>query len=206
MEPSDPLEKEIWRLHQAGDFLKAFELVISGYTPWLRSWLRRKIRDEQRAKDFYQDITVKFWRGFKSFRWGSTSKTWLCAIAIRELYYDARKNAPTEQALDSQAPAVQSSLGGKLDKRAQLEKIFETMTYEERLLLTMRQVHGASWEELVALQDPSKNFTPDELQKLAARLRQQHSRLLKRLRDEVQNEEPTESPNITDEDLRVMAD
>jgi RNA polymerase sigma-70 factor, ECF subfamily len=188
MEPNNPLEKEIWRLHQAGELLKAFELVVSGYTPWLRTWLRRKIRDEQKAKDLYQDITVKFWRGFKSFRWGSSCKTWLCAIALRELYYDARRRAPTEQALDSQTAAAQSSLTGKIDKKAQLETIFASLNDEERLLLTMREVHGASWEELAALQDPSKNFAPDELQREASRLRQQHSRLLKRIRDEVQND------------------
>ena len=188
MEPNNPLEKEIWRLHQVGELLKAFELVVSGYTPWLRTWLRRKIRDEQKAKDLYQDITLKFWRGFKSFRWGSSCKTWLCAIALRELYYDARKKTTAEQALDSQAAAAQSSLTGKLDKRAQLEAIFAMLTDEERLLLTLREVNGASWEELAALQEPSKSFAPEELQREASRLRQQHSRLLKRIRDEVQSE------------------
>jgi RNA polymerase sigma-70 factor (ECF subfamily) len=188
MEPNDSLEKEILRLHQSGELLKAFELVVSGYTPWLRTWLRRKIRDEQKAKDLYQEITLKFWRGFPSFRWGSSVKTWLCAISIRELYYDARKKTPAEQAIDSQAAAQQSSLTGHIDKRAHLERILNSLDESERTLLLMREVNGTSWEELVALQEPTRAFSKEELQRESTRLRQQLSRLMKRIRGEVEND------------------
>ena len=182
------LEEEIRALHQQGALLAAFEAALRGYTPWLRGWLLRRLGDENAAKDAFQEISLKVWRGFSGFRWGSRFKTWLCTIAIRELQRPAPPHHSTLDTDGLASPQV-SSLSNRLDKRSQLSRLFAQLTEEEQQLVLLRQLQSdASWEELASLTNPDKELSPEAQKREAAKLRQQFSRLMARLRDAAEDE------------------
>lgn len=133
MKPHD-LEEEIRALHQKGDLLKAFERAIRAYGPWLKGWLLRRVRDEQRALDIYQETCLKAWRGLPGFLWESRLKTWLCTIALRELlkspHYSEERRLPSHE-WEKLSPRI-SSLATRLDKRDQLAALFSRFSEEEQ--------------------------------------------------------------------------
>src|SRR5437868_4252372 len=118
-EQEKQLEAKIQHLQQTGAHLEAFEAAILGYTPWLKDWLIRRVRDEQRAKDIFQEVSLKVWKGLKKFQWNSRLKTWLCTIALREIprHPTHTEERPLEsQDLHRQVYQV-SSVGTRLDKQ-----------------------------------------------------------------------------------------
>lgn len=184
-------EEEIYLLHQEGQWRSAFEKAIRLYTPWLRAWLRNRVQEEQTAKDIFQEICLRVWRGFPAFRWGSSLKTWLCVVALHEVQRRPLKNVA--ETFDSSASLglnnEVSSLGTRLEKKLRLDRLFAQFSEEERHLLLLRQLSSdASWEELAASQDPERVLSEGELKKESARLRQRFHRLVERLKEAAQDD------------------
>ena len=71
---------------------EAFERLAERYQTMLLRYCYLYLRDQELARDAVQDTFFKAYRGFRSFRGGSSEKTWLMKIALRTCH-DMRKSA-----------------------------------------------------------------------------------------------------------------
>lgn len=72
-------EKEIIIKAQAGDQV-AFEQLVYNYDKAVLSIAMRYVRDPDEAKDIYQEVFIRVFRGLKKFEFRSEFSTWLFRI------------------------------------------------------------------------------------------------------------------------------
>jgi RNA polymerase sigma-70 factor (ECF subfamily) len=71
----------------------AFEALVRRHQAPLRAFLRRMTGDAALADDLAQEALIKAYRGLAGFRGGSSFRSWLFAIALREAAMARRKSA-----------------------------------------------------------------------------------------------------------------
>ncbi len=71
---------------------EAFERLVNQHQAALLKYCYLYLRDQEQARDAVQETFFKAYRGFRSFRGGSSEKTWLMKIALRTCH-DIRKSA-----------------------------------------------------------------------------------------------------------------
>ena len=71
---------------------EAFERLVNQHQTALLRYCYLYLRDQEQAKDAVQETFFKAYRGYRSFRGGSSEKTWLMKIALRTCH-DIRKSA-----------------------------------------------------------------------------------------------------------------
>lgn len=74
------LEKELILSAQKGNE-EAFEKLIYHYDKIVLSMALKYINDEDTARDIYQDVFIRVYKGLKNFRFESEFSTWLFRIA-----------------------------------------------------------------------------------------------------------------------------
>src|SRR5512140_3021817 len=72
-------EKDLIILAQKGDN-NAFEKLVYLYDRTVLSLALKYIRDEDLAKDIYQEVFIRVFKGLKNFRFESEFSTWLFRI------------------------------------------------------------------------------------------------------------------------------
>ena len=72
-------EKELIILAQKGDNA-AFEQLVYLYDRKVLSLALKYIKDEDFAKDIYQEVFIRVYKGLKNFRFKSEFSTWLFRI------------------------------------------------------------------------------------------------------------------------------
>ena len=71
---------------------EAFERLVNQHQTALLRYCYLYLRDQEQARDAVQETFFKAYRGYRSFRSGSSEKTWLMKIALRTCH-DIRKSA-----------------------------------------------------------------------------------------------------------------
>ena len=71
---------------------EAFERLVNQHQTALLRYCYLYLRDQEQARDAVQETFFKAYRGYRSFRGGSSEKTWLMKIALRTCH-DIRKSA-----------------------------------------------------------------------------------------------------------------
>lgn len=77
----------------------AFDVVYDGLEPWLRRFIRRRVRDSSQVDDLVQRTFVCVIRARSAFLPGSPVLPWVCAIArnlLRKLPKSARVEVPMD--------------------------------------------------------------------------------------------------------------
>ena len=117
------------------------------------------LSDPTQAEDAAQDIFLKAYRALGSFRGAAAFSTWLYRIAANHcndlLRWRARRKTESWDAmLEERGEAAQALLANPEDPRAAvvsadlLERVLSRLTPHERLLLTLREMEGLSYQEL----------------------------------------------------------
>ena len=84
-------EKELITKAQNGDTI-AFEQLVYNYDRAVLSIAMRYVRDEDDAKDIYQEVFIRVFRGLKKFEFRSEFSTWLFKITTNVcLTFKSRK-------------------------------------------------------------------------------------------------------------------
>ena len=139
-----------------GDRNAYAELVRAHQAKVLR--LCASLLGESEAEDAAQEIFLKAYRSLASFRKDSAFSTWLYRIAsnhCRDLLRrrSRQKTESLEQLLETSNEKAQSLLASD-DPRARAEQadlaeqILSTLSPDERLILTLREVQGLSYREI----------------------------------------------------------
>lgn len=76
---------------------RAFELLMSSHLKVIYNYIRIHVKSEEDTQDIVQETMFSVWSGLKSFREGSSFRTWIISIARRKIYdhYRSKYKIPT---------------------------------------------------------------------------------------------------------------
>ncbi len=146
----------------------AFAILIAQYHQPLFSLIARNLDDPSEASDITQEVFLKVFRSIRGFHGGSSLRTWLYRIALRESSNQRRwwsRHRRREITLDTpateqedDAPTLASLLadphGSPLDHaeqgelRAQIETALRQLPEAFRTVVILREIDGFAYEEI----------------------------------------------------------
>ena len=149
---------------------QAYEILIQRYQQPVYNLVCRLMNDPSDAADIVQEVFLKVFRNIRSFRQGSSLKTWIYRIAVNEAYNHRRwfsRHQRQEVALapDDGAQAYADSLAdpGRTpfdqaadhETRALVERALENLNPKFRAAVVLRDIEDLSYEEIAAVLDVS---------------------------------------------------
>lgn len=123
----------------------AFEALVRRHQAPLRAFLIRMTGDAALADDLAQEALIKAYRGLDGFRGGSSFRSWLFAIAMREAAMARRKNAAQQRA-DAQSDETEGETS-PTEFSIDLQRALLALTPEERAAALLCDAAGFSHAE-----------------------------------------------------------
>ncbi len=148
----------------------AYEILIQRYQQPVYNLVCRLMNDPSDASDIVQEVFLKVFRSIRSFRHGSSLKTWIYRIAVNEAYNHRRwfsrhqrqevAFSPDEGAqtyADSLADPGRTPFDQAADgeTRALVERALEQLNPKFRAAVVLRDIEDLSYEEIAAVLEVS---------------------------------------------------
>jgi RNA polymerase sigma-70 factor, ECF subfamily len=149
---------------------RAYEILIQRYQQPVYNLVCRLLNDPYDASDIVQEVFLKIFRNIRSFRHGSSLKTWIYRIALNEAYNHRRwfsRHQRQEVAFssDDATPAHADNLADPSrspfeeaadhETRALVEAALEKLKPNFRAAVVLRDIEDLSYEEIAAVLDLS---------------------------------------------------
>lgn len=116
----------------------AFEELVLEYGPTLYRFVLSLVRDEEGARDVFQETLLVAWRDLQRLRRPESFWSWLCGIALRKARTASRRKTPTVS--DAVIEARELAPGGASELRWALDSLAK----KDREVLLMRYLLGLS--------------------------------------------------------------
>jgi len=138
---------------------------------------RSILGNAQAAEDAAQEAFLKAFRNLKSFRGDAQFSTWMYRIAYRHCLdiLKSQKRRYTEPLEHAEHVPETSSLVKEAELKDTAEKVMARLSPEYRLVLTLREVQGLSYEDIA-------NTTDSTLDSVKARLKRARASMLEIMR------------------------
>ena len=148
----------------------AYEVLIQRYQQPVYNLVCRLLNDPSDASDIVQEVFLKIFRNIRSFRHGSSLKTWIYRIAVNEAYNHRRwfsRHQRQEVAFgqDDSAPAYADSFADPSrspfdeasghETRALVEAALEKLNPKFRAAVVLRDIEDLSYEEIAVVLEVS---------------------------------------------------
>lgn len=179
------LEAEIHALATANDHDAAATAALRLYGTELLGFLRALARDDDLASEAFAELGEDLWRGLSGFRWESSLRSWLYALArnaLNQLRRDPRRRTDRNLPL-SIAPDLEQLLRTatleiqQTGVKDEFRILREQLDPEEHELLLLRLDRGLSWKDIARILGGD-----DEVESRAATLRKKFERAKERLK------------------------
>jgi RNA polymerase sigma-70 factor (ECF subfamily) len=156
---------ELVRKAQQGDFL-AFEQLVFRHDKKVLSIAARYVTSADDAKDIYQEVFLRVYRGLKKFRFKSEFSTWVHRITVNVCLTHRSRRRRTMQTLllddrneeDSEAHGeIRDPAGGpdhqavNADISSSIEKALDTLSPKQKLVFTLRHLEGYKLNEIAVM-------------------------------------------------------
>ncbi len=158
-------EKTLIDKCRKGD-IHAFEELISSYEKKIFNIVYRIVGDYNDAEDISQEIFIKVFRSINNFKERSSFYTWLYRIAVNECMDILKKKKKTAaysidtpiQTEDDQIPREIKDYGESPEEKVErkelrnyIESALNSVTYEHRTMIVLRDIQGLSYEEIAEI-------------------------------------------------------
>ena len=166
----------------AGD-LDAFNQLVLEYQRLAYSVAYRMLQDEAAASDAVQDGFIKAYRALNTFRGGSF-KSWLLRIVVNTCYdvLRVRKRYGTESIDDESAEPEYAphmvdraespqAYAERMELSEHIENGIGSLPTDQRLVLTLCDVHGYAYEEIVEITGVPMGTVKSRISRARNRLR-----------------------------------
>ena len=189
-------DKELIQKAQRGD-MTAFERLVYNHDKRVLAIAARYVTSSEDAKDIYQEVFLRVYRGLKRFKMESEFSTWLHRITVNVcLTHRSRARRHVHVSLDEQgdsedndghaaalagneAPTDQHSLNGEIS--GHIEAALRELSPRQRLVFTMRHYEGYKLREIANLMQCTEGTVKRYLflatRSLRERLRQSYDAL-----------------------------
>jgi RNA polymerase sigma-70 factor (ECF subfamily) len=188
------VEREVRSRCDASDYASAAGTVVREFGPEIFGFLLATHRAEQDASDVFSDFSMATVRGLPSFRWESSLRTWLYALA-RNASHRFRRDASRRvgergrasiSALEDVAQKVRTATLSlaRTQTRTRLEQLRDELSPEDRELLVLRVDRGLAWDDLVlAFHEGDSTLDDASRARESQRLRKRFQIVKERLRE-----------------------
>jgi RNA polymerase sigma-70 factor (ECF subfamily) len=175
-----PQEAEHIARAQKGD-KDAFRVLVEAYQDRVFSMVLSMVRHREQAEDLTQEIFVKVYFALPTFKGDSAFYTWLFRISSNYCVDYLRKHRPVEISLDQTvdegedisrleklrleklpAPAAEHP-ETPLESEGDVVRLLDQLSPDQRLILTLREAQGHSYEELATMLKCSVNTIKSRL-------------------------------------------
>jgi RNA polymerase sigma-70 factor (ECF subfamily) len=174
--PPDSLSQD---LQHGQETLPSFEMLYDRYYMQIYRYLHAHLRHEQDAADLMQQVFLQAWRQKETYEPGrGTVATWLFSIAHHRLvdFYRVSRTAISWESMP-EMPTTNHDPEAKViseETIAQVRKILEALSQQERELLALRFAARLSSTEIAPLIGKSEAATKKQLTRLLHRLQEQY--------------------------------
>jgi RNA polymerase sigma-70 factor (ECF subfamily) len=134
---------------QAGDEA-AFERLVVEFSPRLRYFLRRVMKDADRTDDVLQDVWIQVFRGLPTLADAGAFRPWLYRIARDRAYREFRKRWPPIQLPEDLDIVIESDCGSDIPSESieQIHVALARLAQEHREVLVLRFLEDMSYEDI----------------------------------------------------------
>jgi RNA polymerase sigma-70 factor (ECF subfamily) len=158
--PALPNEKELIAKARKGD-KDSYRFLVEAYQDRLFGLVFSMVNNREQAEDLTQEVFVKAFFALPRFEGGSAFYTWLFRIASNHCLDHLRKRRVSEVSLDATreddeettrlqrlpAPAAESP-DAMTATPTESGEVLSALPPDQRLILTLRELEGYSYEEL----------------------------------------------------------
>ena len=156
---------DLVRKAQQGDIL-AFEQLVFRHDKKVLSIAARYVTSADDAKDIYQEVFLRVYRGLKKFRFKSEFSTWVHRITVNVCLTHRSRSRRTMQTIflddrneeDSEAHGEIRDPEGGPDHQAlnaeissSIEKALDTLSPKQKLVFTLRHLEGYKMSEIAVM-------------------------------------------------------
>jgi RNA polymerase sigma-70 factor, ECF subfamily len=181
----DASEDAIRALCRAGSYAEATTAALQRYGVELLGFLRALAGDEDLAADAFGELGEDVWTGLPRFRWESSLRSWLYALArnaLAQLRRDPRRrldrNLPLSIAPELAAVTRTVTLEiQRTEVKDEFRVLREQLDPEEHELLLLRLDRGLAWKDIARILGGT-----GDLDSRAAALRKRFERARERLK------------------------
>jgi RNA polymerase sigma-70 factor, ECF subfamily len=183
-------EKLLIQQAQRGD-IAAFEQLVYRYDKQVLSIAAGYVRTAEDAKDIYQEVLLKVYRGLPKFRGLSEFSTWLYRVTTNvclthrskkkkhhhssideEHDGDDGETHPMRHALrDESASADQQMLDSEISQSVQ--QALESLSPQQKMVFTLRHYQGYKLREIATIMDCAEGTVKKYLFNATRRMREQ---------------------------------
>ncbi len=184
-----PDEKVHVERARAGD-KEAFRRLVEGCQDRLFGLVFSMVSNREQAEDLVQEIFVKAYFALESFEGQSSFYTWLYRIASNHCLDHLRRNRPNQISLDRPLSedsdmTLEDTLEAphsdhpeaSLEAPSEAAALLNALDPDQRLILTLRELEGHSYEELAEMLNCPVNTIKSRLNRAREALKVAYIRL-----------------------------
>lgn len=181
-------EKELVKASESGDE-EAFSSLVKKYLTKVFNMVLHFTRDSQVADDLAQEIFIKAYFALPGFKHRSEFGTWLYRIAVNHVKdYLRKKKKVKEISLNymKEPPAAEEDVirseereSMEEQKKQVLRRLIDELPEKSKVILTLRDIQGFSYEEITKILRISMGTVDSRLFRARRMLRQKFTTFLK---------------------------
>lgn len=163
------VEQELVEKARAGDS-GAFNQIVLAYRRRILGTISRLIGRPEDVEDVAQEVFVRLYYSLDQLRTAEVFEPWLYRLTINASYdylrrVKRRRESRMSDLTEQQVLAADSTAGGKRQRddeekkriREFMDALFQQVSEEDRLLLTLKEVEGLSLKELEGIYGIKEN-------------------------------------------------
>ena len=163
----------------------AFHVIIDRHARHLLRTARGLCRSSEDAEDLVQETLIEAYRGIGKFDGRASLLTWMSRILVNRSARRWRKSfrrapeVPLDAALDVPQPdagLLAASSHTRVEHRLDLAAALETLVFEHRQVLVLRELQGLSYAQIAAILGVPRGTVESRLFRARAALRERLSK------------------------------
>ncbi len=162
-----PSDNELIQAAQRGDMV-AFEQLVFRHDKQVLSIAARYVTSAEDAKDIYQEVFIRVYRGLRKFRYRSEFATWLHRITTNvclthrtkqkknihvllndEYTEDNAQTNPSHHATTNEALPDEQAMASEIS--AHVQAALESLPPKQKLVFTLRHYQGYKLNEIASM-------------------------------------------------------
>lgn len=185
--PRPDVEQQIRRHADARRWEEAATCALQGYGGEVLGFLHAVVGDPTDADEVFSSVCETVWSGLPGFRFESTFRTWLYAVArntARERWRTQQRRAKRFAALDGNSAAAKiaaevrstTAIHLRSQTKTRLQAIRDSLPPDDRMLLVLRLDREMSWADIVQVLGEDE-LDAGDAKRAASRLRKRFERV-----------------------------
>lgn len=149
----------------------SFRALYRAHTPALYGFALRLARgDEHAAQDIVQEAWVRAIGKLDAFRWQSSLKTWLHAVALN-VHREGLRRRTTAERHDQETQRRFTVIRGAGEPALDIEQAINELPDGQREVLVMHDIEGYTHREIATLLDIAEGTSKSQLSRARAAMR-----------------------------------